>query len=257
MTKIQEEGKAGYKAQNPNATVLVVDEHDTIALLKEWLSEENCKVCGTADSKEALRLFYDEKPSLVIIELYSSTFDTYKVIELVRCLSSATHIIALSGLNKEQPIIRAFHTGADLCLIKPLHKPVFLAQVCAVLRRAIRPGELPTCYSDDFVTLNFLTHKVGVKGTLTHLGPTEFRLLAYLIRNRERVVGHEEILNAVWSDEDGSLESLRWYISSLRKKIEENRNEPKIIVNVKGVGYRYALPSETNLNGTKSIQTIL
>ena len=87
--------------------------------------------------------------------------------------------------------------------------------------------------------LDLLAHEARVRGWAVHLSSTEFRLLAYLCQNRDRVVGHQELLDRVWGELGGLLDSLKWHIHSLRNKMEKDLQDPRLIVTISGVGYRY------------------
>ena len=129
-------------------------------------------------------------------------------------------MLVLTALEGEEHVIRGLELGADEYLVKPVSRRVFLARVQSILRRATVP-ELPLPgYSDSILTLDFLAHKVVVRGVPVHLRPTEFRLLAFLVQNSDRVISHRELLDRVWGDRGGSLDSLKWYISSLREKLD-------------------------------------
>ena len=127
--------------------------------------------------------------------------------------------------------------------MKPVSKRVFLARVRSILRRAIPDEELTLKYEDSVLMLDFRSHETHMNGESLRLRPTEFKLLAFLVQNSDRVLSHEELLDRVWGDQLGSLDSLKWYISSLRDKIEDNPRKPKYIVTFPRVGYRYSPPT--------------
>lgn len=97
--------------------------------------------------------------------------------------------------------------------------------------------------------MDFLTREAQIKGETLHLRPTEFNLLSCLAQNSNRVLGHQELLDKVWGEYMGSLDSLKWYISSLRDKIEDDPRNPKIIVTLARVGYRYSPPPSVPRSG--------
>jgi len=97
-------------------------------------------------------------------------------------------------------------------------------------------------YSDEFLKLDILTHEAAVLGINLQLRPTELRLLSFLALNSDRVISHQELLDRVWNDSGGSLDSLKWCVSSLRTKISEQPAGAKVIVTVPRVGYRYRPP---------------
>ena len=131
-----------------------------------------------------------------------------------------------------------FDLGADEYLVKPISKRVFLARVRSMLRRAVPDEELALKYEDNILTLDFQSHDTQVKGESLRLRPTEFKLLVFLVQNSDRVLSHQELLDRVWGDQQGSLDSLKWYVSSLRYKIEDNPRKPQFIVTFPRVGYR-------------------
>jgi len=86
------------------------------------------------------------------------------------------------------------------------------------------------------------THMVLVEGQTIHVSPLEFKLLAYLVNTRHRVDTHDELLSEVWDTELGSQDSLKWYVSSLRRKLETSVKSHNMIRNVRGLGYQYVPP---------------
>ncbi len=221
--------------------VLVVDdEPELVQLLKDWLEEDGFEVFTATESAAGLRLFFQNHPDLTIADLRMPGMDGFQFITRIREMSDA-HVLVLTALESEEYMIRGLDLGADDFLVKPVSRRALLARIRALLRRASPAENVPTGYSDGIVTLNFLTHEAEIRGEPVSLRPTEFRLLAFLSENQERVVGHKEILEKVWGDPFGSLDSLKWYIHSLRGRLEEDVSKPQFIVTVPGVGYRYRL----------------
>ena len=116
------------------------------------------------------------------------------------------------------------------------------ARVRSILRRTTLEEQGTSTYSDSYLTLNLDSHEVAAQGRPLRLSPTEFRLLVYLTRYNDRVVTHHELLESVWGNDRGSLDSVKWHISSLRDKLEDNPSNPSLIVTVPRVGYRYYPP---------------
>ena len=224
--------------------VLVVDDEPDLALLlQEWLEEEGYQAYRATDGPEALRLFFEHHPALSIVDLRMPGMDGFELIGRIREVSEA-HILVLTAVDSDDSVIRGLGLGADEYLVKPVSKRVFAARVGALLRRATSPEEVLSGYSDAALSMNFSTHEAQFHGQALNLRPTEFRLLAFHCQHRDRVVRHQQLLGGVWSYEEGSQDSLKWYIHSLRQKLEENPRQPRLIVTVPGVGYRY-LPAES------------
>lgn len=120
---------------------------------------------------------------------------------------------------------------------------MFLARVRSLLRRAAPDAEIARGHQDRILTFDFLSHGAHVQGANLRLRPTEFKLLALPLQNYNRVLNHQESLDQVWGEQQGSLDSLEWYISALREKIEDVHRTPKGIVTFPRVGYRYSPPT--------------
>ena len=226
------------------ARVLVIDdEPDMVSVLREWLEGDGHQVFSSTDGGEALRMFYRHRPDLCITDLTMPGMDGFQLISRIRDMSDCP-VVIYTVLGTEDNLIRGLELGADEYLVKPVSTSVLLARVRSLLRRSSRPVEAPTMYSDDHLVLNFRTREVRVQDRQVRLRPTEFRLLALLVQNSHRVVPYQEILNEVWKGQGGSRDSLKSYVSFLREKIEGNPQQPRLIVNVVRVGYRY-VPSDS------------
>jgi len=225
-----------------SSKILVVDdEPEMLALLIEWLEEDGHEVATASNGWDTLEIFVDQKPAPTITDLRMSGMDGFQLIRRIRQISD-TLVIALTAMGGEEHTVRGFDLGADEYLVKPISKRVFLARDRSILRRAVPGEELTLTYEDDTLFLDFRSHETRVKGRSLHLRPTEFRLLAFLTQNSDRVLKHQELLDGVWGEHMGSLDSLKWYISSLRDKNEEDHSKPKCIVTFPRVGYRYSPP---------------
>ena len=226
----------------PRAKILVVDdEPEMLLLLNEWLEGDGHDVETATNGWDALEIFVDRKPALTITDLRMPGMDGFQLIRRIREISDS-HVIALTAMGGEEHTVRGFDMGADAYLVKPISKRVFLARVRSILRRAAPDEELVLGYQDSIVTLDFLSREAQVKGKTLHLRPTEFKLLAFLVQNCNRVLNHQELLDQVWGEQMGSLDSLKWYISALRDKIEDDPRNPEVIVTFPRVGYRYSPP---------------
>ena len=224
----------------PPKLLAVDDEPELVALLREWLEEDGYEVYGATDAGEALQLFYQNHPALTITDLRMPGMDGFQLITRFREMSDA-HVLVLTALDTEENLVRGLGLGADDYLVKPVSRKEFIARVRALLRR-VPAEEVISGYSDSSLELNFLAHEAHVRGQTVNLTPTEFRLLGFLCQNSDRVVGHQELLNRVWGELEGSLDSLKWYVRSLREKVEEEPGDPHLILTVPGVGYRYRSP---------------
>ena len=200
------------------------------------------EVATASNGWDALDVFVDRKPTLTITDLRMPGMDGFQLIRRIREISN-THVMALTAMGSDEHTVLGFDLGADEYLVKPVSKKVFLARVRSILRRAAPDEELALHYEDSVLKVDFRSHETQLNGETLRLRPTEFKLLAFLVQNSDRVLSHQELLDRVWGDQSGSLDSLKWYISSLRDKIEVDPRKPKYIVTFPRVGYRYSPPT--------------
>jgi DNA-binding response OmpR family regulator len=229
---------------SPAAKILVVDdEPDVVEVLTLWMEDASYKVFSTTQPTEALRLFFEHRPDLTIVDIRMPGMDGFQVIGRLRELSEHA-ILVLSALTSEESIVKGLNLGADEYLTKPVSREIFLARVASLLRRIQRSkAETPATYGDTVLSIDYATREVRVRGEEVHLRPLEFRLLTTLVQNQDRMLTYEEILDRVWGAGEGSLDSLKWYVSSLRRKVEVDPQDPWLIRNVRMAGYRYFKPT--------------
>lgn len=229
-------------ANSKTTLLLVDDEPDVLRLLKAGCEQAGYEILTAGDAAEALRIFFQNRPNLVVVDLRMPGMNGFDLVARIRELSDVP-IIILSGLGGEEEKVRALSLGADDFVVKPVGIREMVARVETVLRRAqhAAPGE-QEIYYDGVITIDPARQEVKVRDNRVDLAPKEYRLLLYLVRRADRVVPVAEILQHVWGSAHYSEESVKWHIASLRRKIEENTRDPKLISTVWGSGYRYNKP---------------
>ena len=222
------------------ATVLLVDDEPAVLeMLVACCQESDYQTITAADGREALRLFFQHQPDLVITDVRMPNMDGIELTRRIREISEVP-IIVLSALGDEDDKVRGLREGADDYVVKPVGTRELVARVEAALRRAhLPPMESKGVYSDGILTVHLDRQEVYVRGKKVDLTPKEMRLLVYLTQRPGRVISVPELLNGVWGSVHYSEESVKWHIASLRKKIEEDTKDPELIVTVWGSGYRY------------------
>ncbi|MBC8280651.1 MAG: response regulator transcription factor [Chloroflexi bacterium] len=221
------------------AKILVVDdEPDHLAIVQRWLEDEGYEVVTATNGWDGLEALAENRPDLTITDIRMPQMDGFQFIKRIREISDG-HVMALTRMSDEEDVMHGLQLGADEYLSKPISKRMFLVRVSSILRRALTPEEIPTDYSDTCLSLSFLTHNAKLHDEELSLRPLEFRLLAYLARNNDRVVNHDEILDSVWGSEEGSKDNLRWFIASLRQKLDDACKDSHLITTFPKVGYRY------------------
>jgi two-component system KDP operon response regulator KdpE len=158
--------------------------------------------------------------------------------------TSTVPILVLTALDSEHDKVAALDLGADDYLTKPFGVEELLARVRANLRRAgwsAPPGPpVPAPSIQGAVAIDLNTRNVRVRDTDVRLTPTEFDLLAYLAANTHRVVGHRELLQAIWGENySDEVAYLRVFVGRLRRKIENDPANPQHLITEPGVGYRF------------------
>jgi DNA-binding response OmpR family regulator len=221
-----------------DSTVLVVeDDPDICGLVVALVQRAGMTGLQAADGRSGLRSFFEHRPDLLVLDLGLPELDGWEVLERVRELSDVP-VLVLTAADESPEKIRGLDGGADDYVTKPFDPDELVARIRALLRRGgTEHGELEVL-ADDVVVLDEARRRVEVAGTDLLLTPTEFRLLATLMRNRDQVVTQQQLLESVWGNAVGDPKQVRLYVSYLRRKLREAGGiEP--IETVRGFGYRF------------------
>ena len=229
------------------ATILAVeDEPRVLKLLKANLESSGYAVLTAAVGEEALQTMERELPDLVLLDLMLPKMDGYAVCRRIREFS-AVPIIMLTARSAQVDLIHGFEVGADDYLTKPFSITELLMRVQAVLRRSKWPEEIVSRqgFKAGPIEIDFAQHLVTTAGNAVKLTPTEYRLLAYMASNANRVLMHRELLRAVWGPEYGEeTEYLRVYMRYLRHKLEPEPSNPQFLLFQPAAGYMFHQPEE-------------
>lgn len=222
-------------------TILIVeDDKYIIHFLSVSFREENYGFQVAKSVKEAVSLFYANRPDFVILDLGLPDGDGMEVIERIREIAD-TPVIVVSARQEEDEKIRALDAGADDYVTKPFYMGELLARIRAALRKTEKHSrEKETRFEDGDLCVDYGKRRVEVDGGEVHLTPIEYKILLLLIANRGKVLTHHYILKEIWGYAEG-VESgtLRVFMATLRRKIEKNPSDPQHIITEVGVGYRF------------------
>ena len=219
--------------------VLVVEDEDALATLLQYnLEKEGYDVTVAGDGEEALILVEERQPDLVILDWMLPKVSGIEVCRRLRSRPETRNvpIIILTARGEETDRIRGLDTGADDYVVKPFSMTELTARIRAVLRR-IRPGLAEDRIRHGDIVIDRVAHRVRRGGREVHLGPTEFRLLDYLMQHPGRVFSREQLLDAVWgSDVYVEARTVDVHIGRLRKALnQEVESDP--IRTVRSAGY--------------------
>ena len=221
--------------------VLVVDDEAAILrFLKPALEANGYEMTSAGSVAEATKRIASESPDIVLLDLGLPDGDGKDVIRRAREWSDVP-VIVLSAREREAEKIESLDLGADDYVNKPFNIGVLLARMRTALRhRMQRKAEIPLLRVGG-LEVDAVRHRATRAGTELKLTPKEFELLSFLARHAGRVVTHKQILTAVWGPaHTEDTQYLRVYIGQLRQKIEEQPNDPRIILTEPGIGYRVA-----------------
>ncbi len=212
--------------------MVVEDDKKLRRLLEIELEHAGYSVVSFENGLDAIEEFKDENPTLVILDIMLPDMDGYEIAQNLRKLKPDVLILMLTALGMKKDKLAGFEAGADDYLTKPFDNEELLARIKALLRRKNISISQPIKFGSLEIYENQRT--VIYNGKNVDLSKTEFDLLLYLAKNKDRVVSKEEILDAVWGiDYYGSDNTVEVYINYIRKKIS-----PELIKTIRGVGYK-------------------
>lgn len=224
-------------------SILIVEDETTLAEAVAYsLGREGFGVSMAADGPGALRAFEEHHPDLVILDLMLPGINGWDLFQAFRKQRSSVPVVMLTARADEPDRVAGLEMGADDYVTKPFSMRELVARVRAVLRRAGSDPEVEvSVLQKGPLRLDADRHEVALNDQPVTLSPKEFALLAYLMRHSGRVRSREDILHAVWGGDEYLDERtvdvhMRW----LRMKIEAEPSQPKLLLTVRGIGYKFA-----------------
>jgi two-component system OmpR family response regulator len=236
--------------------VLVVDDEPNIRELVEVaLKFHGCAVAVSASGKDALHQAEVYQPDLMVLDVMLPDMDGFEVCRALRAEGNDVPVIFLTARDTTSDTIRGLTLGGDDYVTKPFSVEALVARVRAVLRRTTRShgadgqldgeAELLTVGDLELDEEHWVVRRAGIG---VELSPTEFRLLAYLMRNQGRMLTRQQLLENVWGWEfAGQSQVVETYVSYLRRKLDPLG--PPLIHTQRGVGYSLRPPPETERAG--------
>lgn len=203
---------------------------------------ENYETAQAQDGDEAVRMFHDESPDLVLLDLMLPKKSGFEVLDHIRKFSK-TPVILLTARGQETDKVRGLRGGADDYVTKPFGLQELFARIDAVIRRSEGSPAASQVCEDEVLRLDPSTREAEANRQKLKLSPKEFDLLMYLFRNRDRVVPRDELLSRVWNyrvDLNLNSRTVDTHVTRLRRKLQKAvGNDAAVIVAVAKIGYRY------------------
>ncbi len=217
--------------------LIIDDEPDIVSLLKHFLSNQNREVFTAASGEEGLEMFVKVMPDLLILDIMMPGMNGWEVLEEIRKFSEVP-IIMLTAKDTAMDTAKGLLSGADDYVKKPFDLGEIEARITALMRR-YQSGDQPTQLRVGDISIDDSTKEVTLSGEPTKLSPKEYDLLQLLASQPGKVFSHDEIITAVWQDKHFvSSKDVIKYVNLLRNKLETDPKDPKLIVNVRGFGYK-------------------
>ncbi|MDF3073305.1 MAG: phoB [Alphaproteobacteria bacterium] len=231
------DGVSAVNAVKPSV-LIVEDEPGLVELLRYNLERAGFEVAVANDGEEAMTAIAEHRPDLVLLDWMLPLMSGIEVCRQIRRQADTANlpIIMLTARGEEGDRVRGLDAGADDYVAKPFSPTELISRIRAVLRR-IRPALTDQVLSYADLRMDLTAHRVTRNGKNIHLGPTEFRLLRYLMEHPGRVFAREQLLDAVWGkDVYVEARTVDVHIRRLRKALN-GENEQDVIRTVRAAGY--------------------
>jgi len=218
--------------------LIVEDEAALLTMLRYNLEKEGFAVCAATDGEEALIQIAERKPDVVLLDWMLPLISGIEVCRQIRRGHTSRNlpVIMLTARGEEADRVRGLNSGADDYVVKPFSPTELIARLRAVMRRA-QPASAEDVLRFGDLAMDLIAHRVTRKEQPIHLGPTEFRLLRFLLQHPGRVFSREQLLDQVWGHEVYvELRTVDVHIRRLRRALNIKKG-PDLIRTVRAAGY--------------------
>lgn len=223
---------------NIKRTILIVEDDPNIRkMLVNALEEKSYRTYQSRNAQEAREAFNTHNPDLILLDLGLPDLDGHLLLKEFRLISQVP-ILVVSARFSENEKVKALDEGADDYLTKPFSLLELLARIRAHERKLNFKIEYTDVILNGSMTLDLKAHEVRIGNTLLNLTPLEYKLLELLAKHMDEVISYQVILNEVWGQYGNSIEGLRVFVTTLRRKIERVDPHHKYIHTHIGTGYR-------------------
>ncbi len=232
--------RVGIVEQSKRKILVVEDEPAILNGIKDMLELEDYEVITASDGQEGLRVALSADPDVVLLDVMMPKMSGIDVLRKLRENRIRGAVILLTAKNAEEDKVRGLKLGADDYVTKPFSVVELLARVQAVLRRTEPPKDTLADIRFHDVRVDFEKLEAFKQERKLDLTPREFKILRLFVENPRRVVSRNELLDKVWGyDVFPTTRTVDNHIVKLRKAVEDEPSDPKIISSVRGVGYKF------------------
>ncbi|HEX6900708.1 MAG TPA: response regulator transcription factor [Thermoanaerobaculia bacterium] len=230
---------------NAMKRVLIVEDDEAMSVaLRDGFQYEGYDVTVAKDGEAGLHLATNDEPDLILLDVMLPKMTGLDICKHLRGSGNDVPIIMLTARGQEIDKVLGLKLGADDYITKPFGFMELLARAEAVLRRARGPAVLPAATPETYrfgdVSIDFKRHEARKGSQPIELSPREFQLLGYFIQHRGEIVTRETLLDSVWDyNAIPFTRTVDMHIAKLRKKVEDNPSDPKHIVTVHRLGYKF------------------
>ncbi len=229
-------------AKNTKKILVVDDEAKIVEVIKSYLESGGYEVYTAFNGEQALALFEEDHPSLIVLDLMLPDISGEDICRRLR-KKSRVPIIMLTAKVEENDILNGLDIGADDYVTKPFSPRQLVARVGALLRRTeedATPLASVLSFFDGDLVVDYQSYEVKKCGAVVNLTPNEFKMLTTLLKYPQKVFTREELIRMVIGEDfEGYDRIIDTHIKNLRQKIETDSRNPRYILTVHGVGYRF------------------
>lgn len=220
--------------------LVIEDEQSILMALTDDLELEGYQVSSAKDGLHGLEIAKENRHDLIILDIMLPNMDGFEVCKQLRQAGLTTPVIMLTAKSQEVDKVLGLELGADDYVTKPFSPRELLARVKAILRRIKGIQSQMDTYNFGNVEIDFKKYEMKKKGKPVYLTTLEFSLIGFLIKHKDQVLERSVILDGVWGDDVYVLsKTVDTHIGHLRKKIEDDPANPRHIIGVRGVGYKF------------------
>ena len=221
--------------------ILIIEDEEAILMpLADDLTLEGYEVSSARDGLEGFTLARGTHYDLIILDLMLPGMNGFDICKKLRAAGITTPILILSAKSQEVDKVLGLELGADDYVTKPFSPRELQSRIKAILRRVKQVQQGVDGIRFGKIEVDFIKYETKRNGKPVYLTSLEYSLLHYLVKHKDQVARRDTILNEVWGDDVYVYpRTVDTHIAHLRKKIEENPAEPRHILNIRGVGYKF------------------